>query len=578
MDLIRDTACGHLVRLLTGKRLLKYEEEESPALFRSLYAREDTTHDNEPPPSKANKVDSPSGSSSIELEKASLDTKKSVPVEQPPPATQLDRDDLEKAKDEFLVEWKPNDPANPLNWSTTKKFFVTFQICLLTVSIYTGSSIYTPAIPNVAESFGVSTVAATLGLTLFVLGYALGPMLFSAMSEVPYIGRGPVYLGTLAIFVALQAPTAKASNFGMLMAFRFLTGFFGSPVLATGGATCADMYSPAKRAYAISIWGVAAVCGPALGPVLGGYVTEFGPLGDTFVSPWQWPIYTLMWLGAFCFVVLFFCLPETSASNILFRRAQRLRRITGNDKLISKPEIDAQQMTGREIVNMVLIHPFTLSFTEPMILLLNLYIALIYGLLYLWFEAFPIVFIEIHGFTLGQSGLAFLGILIGVLVVIPPFFWYLHKYVEPAFDEYGELQPEKRLPPCFVGAFCIPICLFWFGWSARPDVHWIMPILGSAWFSIGSFFLFIAILNYLPDAYPNHIASVLAGNDLMRSSFGAAFPLFANAMYRNLGVAWASSMLGFISIAFIPIPFVLYKYGAVLRNKYSKIAKKDRTY
>ncbi|KAK4957142.1 GTPase-activating protein [Elasticomyces elasticus] len=539
MDLIRDTAFGHLVRLLTGKRYLKYEEEESPALFRSLYTREETNPESESPTTKANKVGSSSGSSSIELEKASLDTKKSVPVEQPPPTTQLDHGDLEKAKDEFLVEWKPNDPA---------------------------------------ESFGVSTVAATLGLTLFVLGYALGPMLFSAMSEVPYIGRGPVYLGTLAVFVALQAPTAKASGFGMLMAFRFLTGFFGSPVLATGGATCADMYSPAKRAYAISIWGVAAVCGPALGPVLGGYVTEFGPLGSTFKSPWQWPIYTLMWLGAFCFVVLFFCLPETSASNILFRRAQRLRRITGNDKLISKPEIDAQQMTGREIVNMVLIHPFTLSFTEPMILLLNLYIALIYGLLYLWFEAFPIVFIEIHGFTLGQSGLAFLGILIGVLVVIPPFFWYLHRYVEPAFDEYGELQPEKRLPPCFVGAFCIPICLFWFGWSARSDVHWIMPILGSAWFSIGSFFLFIAILNYLPDAYPNHIASVLAGNDLMRSSFGAAFPLFANAMYRNLGVAWASSMLGFISIAFIPIPFVLYKYGPVLRNKYSKIAKKDRTY
>ncbi|KAK5768647.1 GTPase-activating protein [Elasticomyces elasticus] len=497
MDLIRDTAFGHLVRLLTGKRFFKYEEEESPALFRSLYVREDTTNDNESPTTKANKVDSSSGSSSIELEKASLDTKKSVSVEQPPLATQLERGDLEKAKDEFLVEWKPNDP---------------------------------------------------------------------------------VYLGTLAIFVALQAPTAKASSFGMLMAFRFLTGFFGSPVLATGGATCADMYSPAKRAYAISIWGVAAVCGPALGPVLGGYVTEFGSLGGTFEFPWQWPIYTLMWLGAFCFVVLFLCLPETSASNILFRRAQRLRRITGNDKLISKPEIDAQQMTGREIVNMVLIHPFTLSFTEPMILLLNLYIALIYGLLYLWFEAFPIVFIEIHGFTLGQSGLAFLGILIGVLVVIPPFFWYLHKYVEPAFDEFTELQPEKRLPPCFVGAFCIPICLFWFGWSARSDVHWIMPILGSAWFSIGSFFLFIAILNYLPDAYPNHIASVLAGNDLMRSSFGAAFPLFANAMYRNLGVAWASSMLGFISIAFIPIPFVLYKYGPVLRNKYSKIAKKDRTY
>lgn len=88
-----------------------------------------------------------------------------------------------------------------------------------------------------------------------------------------------------------------------------------------------------------------------------------------------------------------------------------------------------------------------------------------------------------------------------------------------------------------------------------------MPIIGSAWFSMGSFLLFIAILNYLPDAYPDHIASVLAGNDLMRSTFGAAFPLFAGKFYTTVGNGWASSTLAFISIAFIPIPFVLYKVG-----------------
>ena len=86
-----------------------------------------------------------------------------------------------------------------------------------------------------------------------------------------------------------------------------------------------------------------------------------------------------------------------------------------------------------------------------------------------------------------------------------------------------------------------------------------MPIIGSAWFSIGAFLLFNSVLNYLPDAYPDYAASVLAGNDFFRSSFGAGFPLFASAMYHNLGIAWASSTLAFISISFIPIPFVLYK-------------------
>ncbi|KAK3069760.1 GTPase-activating protein [Teratosphaeriaceae sp. CCFEE 6253] len=567
-DLIRDTAFGALIRALTRGRLLQFEEDRQPATYRLRYAEQSSTGTHGP----ATKNDPL-------FEKLPLEDGQVAAKHEPTSRSSSDGGETEKSKDVNLVDWYgPSDPANPLNWSSAKKTFVVFQICLLTTSIYLGSSIYTPAIPSVSESFGVSIVSSTLGLTLFVVGYGLGPMLFSPMSEVPFIGRGPVYLGTLAVFVALQGATVKASSFGMLMAFRFLTGFFGSPVLATGGATCADLYRPAKRAYAMSIWGLAAVCGPALGPVIGGYVTEFGTINGTFTAAWQWPLYTLMWIGAVCLLFLFFAMPETSASNILFRRAQRLRRITGNAKLMSTPEIQAQQMTGREILNMCLIHPFTLSFTEPMLFFLNLYLALIYGLLYLWFESFPIVFIEIHGFTLGQSGLAFIGILAGALVVIPPFFWYMHKKLEPAFDENGDLQPEKRLPPCFVGAFCIPICLFWFGWSARADVHWILPIIGSAWFAIGSFLLFMAILNYLPDAYPQHIAAVLAGNDLARSWFGAAFPLFARAMFNKLGVAWANSMLAFISIAFIPIPFVLFKYGPVLRNKYSKIAKKDPGY
>ena len=419
--------------------------------------------------------------------------------------------------------------------------------------------------------FGVSQVAATLGLCLFVAGYGLGPMLFSPMSEIPQIGRNPVYLITLALFVALQVPTALATNFGMLLAFRFITGFFGSPVLATGGASLADMYSPSKRAYAMSIWGIAAICGPTLGPLVAGFAVTSAPLGGGFTAPWTWPIWELMWLSGFCLVFLFFFFPETSANNILVRRTKRLREITGNDKLVCEPELMAQNMTGKDIVMMSLVRPFTLNFTEPMVFLLNLYIALVYGILYIWFESFVIVFVEIYHFSLGLEGVAYLGILVGALVVIPPYFWYMHKYLEPQFNENGEIQPEKRLYACCVGAFCIPICLFWFGWSARPDVHWIMPIIGSAWFAVGTFLLFNGILNYLPDAYPEYAASVLAGNDFMRSAFGAGFPLFANAMYTKLGVNWASSTLAFISIAFIPIPFVLIKVCLVFYPSYFSI-------
>lgn len=191
----------------------------------------------------------------------------------------------------------------------------------------------------------------------------------------------------------------------------------------------------------------------------------------------------------------------------------------------------------RDIDTMTLVRPFTLNFSEPKVFALNLYIALIYGLLYIWFESFPIVFSGIYGFSLGLEGIAFIGILVGTFLVIPPFSHYLHKHLEPQFKDCGELKPEKRLPPAFIGAFCIPICLFWFGWSARPSVHWIMPIIGTGWFAIGSFLLFNSVLNDLPDAYPDIAPSVLTGNDFMRSSLGAALPLFATAVYRRLGEA-----------------------------------------
>ena len=138
---------------------------------------------------------------------------------------------------------------------------MTFEVCFLTFSVYIGSAIYSAGIPGVMHEFGVSQVAATLGLTLFVAGYGLGPMIWSPLSEIPQIGRNPIYILTLALFVVLQVPTALATNFGMLLAFRFITGFVGSPSLATGGASIGDMYTPAKRTYGLAVWGIGAVCG-----------------------------------------------------------------------------------------------------------------------------------------------------------------------------------------------------------------------------------------------------------------------------------------------------------------------------
>ncbi|KAI0270545.1 MFS transporter [Gloeopeniophorella convolvens] len=559
-SIFQDTLFAYILRFVFGSKVLPYQDEkELPVVW----------HDKVTPQVSprhsihaSNDVATPDGASVRSAATAVASPTKEMEGSRTPI-----KPDPEKGPDTFLVDWYgPTDPDNPLNWSTPRKTWVMFQTCLLTFAVYLGSAIYTPGIPEISTEFGVSHVAATVGLTLFVAGYGLGPMVWSPLSEVPQIGRMPIYILTLAMFVVLQVPTALATNYGMLMAFRFLTGFFGSPILATGGATIADLYVPKKRAYGITLWGVFATCAPALGPLVGGFASH--------AKGWRWTIWELMWLSGVALVLLFFFYPETSAANILYRRAYRIRKATQNPSIQSASEIAAAAITPRDMAIDVLVRPFALNFQEPIVLVLNMYIGLIYALLYIWFESFPIVFIGIYHWREQFLGLSFLGLFVGAFLVMPPFFTYLYYVQEPKYNENGELRPEERMPVAIVGAFLVPICLFWFGWTSRASIHWIVPIIGSSLFSIAALLLFNAVLNYLADAYPNYAASVLAGNDFIRSMFGAAFPLFATAMYNNLGVGWASTLLALLSCSFVPIPILLYKYGERIRMA-SKRARHD---
>ncbi|KAK4624702.1 Caffeine resistance protein 5 [Fulvia fulva] len=454
----------------------------------------------------------------------------------------------EKGAGGHLVDWSSTtDPDNPQNWPLWKKLYSTAVICILTFSIYVGSAIYTVGLEGITEQFQVGHGTATLGLSLFVFGYGIGPMILAPFAEAPPIGRMPVYVITHLIFLFLNFGVVYAKDIGMLLAFRFLTGFFGSPVLATGGASLGDVWSPKKVSYAIGIWGNFAICGPVLGPLAAGFAVQ--------AKGWKWSIWELIWLNAFTAVLLVFTLVETSSDNILFRRATKIRKMTGDKEFKTAAEIEAERMPVKEIVISSLYRPFMLCFTEPILMAQNLYLGLIYALLYCWFEAFPLVFNGIYHFNLGELGLSYIGLLVGAVIFTIPYFYWIRKKIEPNTNEDGTIAPEKRLPAAIVGSLFLPICLFWVGWSARSSVHWIMPISGSAFFTIGAGTLFNALLSYQSDAYPKVVGSVLAGNDFARAMFGC-------------------SLLGFLSIAFIPIPIAIYYYGERSR-KSSKYARHD---
>lgn len=160
-------------------------------------------------------------------------------------------------------------------------------------------------------------------------------MIWSPLSELPMVGRSPIYVLTLFVFVFLNFAVVYAKNFGMLLAFRFLTGLIGSPALATGGASMADLWSPRARDYMIVIWGAFAIAAPVLGPLVGGFASS--------ANGWTWTIWQLIWVSGLALVLLFFLLPETYGPNILYRRARRMRQLSKLD-VYSEAELELRQI------------------------------------------------------------------------------------------------------------------------------------------------------------------------------------------------------------------------------------------
>jgi DHA1 family multidrug resistance protein-like MFS transporter len=244
--------------------------------------------------------------------------------------------------------------------------------------------------------------------------------------------------------------------------------------------------------YAIASWGAFAIFSPCIGPILDGFAS--------LTEGWRWNIWMIVWLTSFVLAFMALFNPETSAANILHRRAHRLRKATGDERLKSQSEIDAANHTFKDDLA-VLSRAFTLIFAEPIVFVMDLYVALLYGVLFIWFESFPVVFGGIYHFNEGQQGLAFLGILVGTLITLPTYFLWIKyslipKFLDPTF------KPEVVLSPVWFGSISLPICLFFYGWSARESVHWIVPIIGTSFFAIGLVTLSQSCLIYLAISYP----------------------------------------------------------------------------
>ena len=379
-------------------------------------------------------------------------------------------------------------------------------------------------------------------------------------------GRQYSFWFTYTVHNIFNAAACAPHNLAGLLSVRFLAGTFGAAPLTNSGGVIADSFPAAERGLALMIFTIGPLVGPALGPIIGSFVAE--------TVGWRWLMGVMAFFTLGMLIIGIFTLPETYAPVLLRQRALRLSKLNGG-VYKSQNEIANGGAKPSEAFKRTLIRPWSLLFREPIVLMLSVYQSIILGTLYLLFAAFPIVYQQARGWSQGIGGLAFLGVLIGNLSGWAYALWESKRFARISkADPSGFAPPEARLPIAFIGAFAIPLGLFWFAWTNGVDKHFVISIAAGIPLGAGSTLVLIGIQNYLVDAYTIYAASVLAGGVFLRSIFAALFPTFTPYMYDGLGIHWASSVPGFLALACMPMPFLFYKYGPAIRQrcKYAKEA------
>lgn len=465
------------------------------------------------------------------------------------------------------LDWDgPDDKANPQNWSAFKKWFITFTVALDCLCVSLGSSIYVESVPDLMFEMGVSQRLGISGLTFYLIGLALGPILAAPMSEI--LGRRWIYIISLPIGMLFTMGVGLAKNIRTILVLRFFAGFFNSPPMSVAGGTVSDLWSndPSQLAVAMALFCLAPFLGPVIGPIVGGFAVKN--------HSWEWTQWVLLIFSGAVLPLLVLC-PETLKHVVLKKRA-----IKRGIKL-EKPKLDFALL--KMVATIFLFRPIEMMVVEPIVCLTSIYVAFVFAVLFGFFQAYPIIFRGIYEMESGVSGLPFIGVGVGLIIGVLGFIkldrYLFHPKNEDGtrgkFDENGEPDegtPESRLIVASIGSIFLPVALFWLAWTSRESIHWIAPTLAGVPFGFGLIWVFFGIVLYYSMTYPAKcLASALATNNVMRYSLASVFPLFVPDMYDELEVDWATSVFAFIALAMVPLPFVFYKLGSRFRqnSKYS---------
>ncbi|KAF2716994.1 MFS general substrate transporter [Polychaeton citri CBS 116435] len=447
---------------------------------------------------------------------------------------------------------------DPTNFSRLKKWHIVFAGSFWTFNSTLGSSLPSGALAEIADYFGVSSSMQLVLLnSLYPVGYMFGPLLFGPLSE--SISQQPVFISTYIGYMVFTLGCALSHRYAALLVFRLFCGLCAAAPNAIVAGLFSDIYDdPHQRGTMMAFFMLVSTSGPQIGPIVSGFMS---------LVSWQWVFWVALLLAAAGLPIILL-LPETYVPVL-----QRRREMTTDRKshfatkivLVTRKEIGV----SKQSMLMIFARPFVMTVKEPILLLTSLYMAFIYAILYLFFQAYPIVFQGLYGMSSSLGSLAFVPMIIGDFLAFLIFMWYsiFHRKASYASRQWATEEEYRRLPLACIGAPAIVVALFWLSWTSYESIHPIIPMIAGIWFGLGYLLIFMAMLNYLTDAYRQNSASALAAASTIRSITAVCLPLATDPMHNRLGIHWATSLLGFAACAMALIPFLFIRYGSLIRTK-----------
>ncbi|KAL1951522.1 hypothetical protein VTO73DRAFT_671 [Trametes versicolor] len=495
-----------------------------------------------------------------------ISSQKNPAPEEETKSSAAEAENKEQHGNDIVVGWDgPDDPENPRTWSPKRKWAVALTVSSFTFISPIASSMVAPAASHVAESFNIHhSFEGNLTISIFVLAYAFGPLILGPLSE--NFGRARVLQSANMFFFVWNLACGFAQSEAQIMVFRFLSGFGGSAPLACGGAVLGDMWSPEERGKAIAVYSLAPLLGPAIGPVAGGWIAER--------STWRWVFWSTSIAAGIIEVISFFALPETYAPVLLRRKANKIRKQMDAEKGPVREVRTTFEKPGQptsfntDFVVRSLFRPFMLFAKEPIIQLISLYLAFIYGVIYMVITIIPPIYTNIYHESPGHVGLHYIALGLGLYISSQLNARALDKvYVALKKRNNDKGEPEFRLPTVMPGTLLIPAGLLISGWGAQEHVHWIVPDIGFFCIGAGMVLIFQGMTSYVIDSFTMYAASALAAVSFFRSLAGFGFPLFAPAMFAALGYGKGNTILAAFAVAVgCPAMWVFWRYGKKIRS------------